>query len=72
MEITLQYDGPSLVESTLYYYVATKDGKKQPSPNRVQVVTGKEQQYRQEKDTKAKERELNQKKNSDDTMFVLF
>ena len=52
---TLAANGPTLVASTLYYYVATKDGKT-AEPNRVQVVTEKEQQSSQEKDTKAKKR----------------
>ena len=46
----------------------------QPSPNRVGPISGyrKKEQDGQLKDTKAKKRELNQKENSDEAMFVLF
>ena len=52
-------------------YVATGDGKISGAPTENKWLQEK-QQYSQEKDTKAKKRELNQKKNNDDAMFVLF
>ena len=68
---TLATNGPMFVASMLYYMGPQKTVKSaEPQPN----TSGyrKKQQDSQAKDTKAKKRELIQKKNSDDTMFVLF
>ena len=58
---TLAANGPTMVASNAVLYVATEDGKISRAPTEYKWLQEK-QRDSQEKDTKAKKRELNKKK----------
>ena len=67
---TLAANVSTLVTSTLYYLCSHRRRKNQPSPKRVQVVTGKNREIAKKR-YKGEEERVKSKENSVDAMFVL-